>query len=85
MHYLQVSIYGSRVTYLKKPDYFKMKTLEGQTLLDKEDEFVTVFGTKKSSRISKSRKDESIISSTDVIENITASCVYIIGHKINYE
>lgn len=62
-----------------------MKTLEGQTLLEKEDEFATVFGTKKSSRISKSRKDESIVSSTDVIENITASCVYIIYNETNYE
>lgn len=82
---MQVSIYGSRVTYLKKPDYFKMKTLEGQTLLEKEDEFASVFGTKKSSRISKSRKEESIVSSTDVIENITASCVYIIFFETNYE
>lgn len=79
---MQISIYGSRVTYLKKPDYFKMKTLEGQSLLHKEEEFASVFGTKKLSRISKSRKDESIVSSTDIFENISASCVYIINNEL---
>lgn len=63
------------MTYLKKPDYFKMKTFEDQTLTDKNLEFNSVFGTKKSSRVSKSRVNNAVDVSTDVFENISCSCM----------
>jgi len=63
------------VTYLKKPDYFKMKTFEDQTLTDKNLEFNSVFGTKKSSRVSKSRVNNAVDVSPDVFENISCSCM----------
>uniref|UniRef100_A0A2S2NL98 Uncharacterized protein n=1 Tax=Schizaphis graminum TaxID=13262 RepID=A0A2S2NL98_SCHGA len=69
----KVLVYGTKVTYFKKPDYFKMKTFEDQTLADKNQEFNLVFGTKKSSRISKSRVNNSVDVPTDVFENISFS------------
>ncbi|XP_015375610.1 PREDICTED: uncharacterized protein LOC107170101 isoform X2 [Diuraphis noxia] len=69
----KVSVYGANVTYLKKPDYFKMKTFEDQTLTDKSLEFNSVFGTKKSSRVSRSKVDNVVDVSTDVFENISCS------------
>jgi len=65
------------VTYLKKPDYFKMKTFEDQTLSDKNQEFNSVFGTKKSSRISRSRVNNAVDVPTDVFNNISCSCMCI--------
>jgi len=63
------------VTYLKKPDYFKLKTYEGLSLLDKNQEFNMVFGTRKSSRISKSITNDMIDISSDVLNNISTSCM----------
>lgn len=69
----KVSVYSTKVTYLKKPDYFKMKTFEDQTLTDKNEEFDSVFGTKKSARISKSKVNDVVDVSTDVLNNISFS------------
>ncbi|CAI6357730.1 unnamed protein product [Macrosiphum euphorbiae] len=69
----KVSVYGAKVTYLKKPDYFKMKTFEDQSLTNKNEEFNLVFGTKKSSRISKSRVNNVVTVPADVFNNISCS------------
>jgi len=45
-------------------------------LADKNQEFNLVFGTKKSSRISKSKVNNTIEVPTDVFENISFSCMY---------
>lgn len=68
------------MTYLKKPDYFKLKTFEGQSL-NKDHEFNLVFGTKKSLRISNSRNLDSVNTSQEIFENIS-SCEYIIYYYI---
>jgi hypothetical protein len=67
--------------YLKKPDYFKTKTFEDDSLTDKNHEFNKVFGTRKSIRMSKSRINDTVDSKTDVFDNISSSC----KHRINYK
>lgn len=74
---MQVSIYGTKVTYLKKPDDLKMKTYNDQSVIDKNLEFNMVFGTKKAVRLTKSRTNDTFNASTDIFENITPSCMYI--------
>lgn len=69
----KVLVYGTKVTYLKKPDYFKMKTFEDQSLIDKNQELSSVFGTKKASRISKSRVNNAVGVSANVFDNISLS------------
>lgn len=76
---MQISIYGSTVTYLKKPDYLKTKTEDVATY--KEEEFATVFRTKKAAQLSKSKKDTSIVSSNNIIGNIS-TCMYTINYKL---
>lgn len=66
--------------YFKKPDYFKMKTFEDDSLTDKNYEFNKVFGTRKSSRMLKSRNNDTIDSKSNVFDNITSSC----KRRINY-
>lgn len=72
-----------------------MKTFEDQSLTDINQELNVVFGTKKSSRISKSRVNNAVGVSTNVFDNISFSCTYlflykyliyhnIIYHKYNY-
>lgn len=71
---VQVSIYGSKVTYFKKPDYFKMKTFEQNNLLiDKDHQFNVIFGTKKLSRVSKARNKEDAVAKETVFNNISSS------------
>ncbi|KAE9543874.1 hypothetical protein AGLY_001852 [Aphis glycines] len=69
----KVLVYGTKVTYLKKPDYFKMKTFKDQSLTDKNQELSAVFGTKKASRISKSRVNNAVNVSENVFDNISFS------------
>lgn len=73
-----MSIYRTKVTYLKKPDYLKLKTYEDQSL-DKDHEFNMVFGTKKAARISKSKTNDAIDISSDLLNNISTSCMCWIG------
>lgn len=65
------------MTYLKKPDYFKMKTFEDESLTDKNHEFNIVFRTKKSSNVSKSKSNVAVATSIDVFDNISCNCEYI--------
>lgn len=77
-------MYGTKVTYLKKPDYFKMKTFEDESLGDKSQELSLVFGTKKATRISKSKTNNAIDVPTDVFNNISFSCMYKILYKCKF-
>lgn len=72
---VQVSIYGTKVTYFKKPDYFKLKTFEQSnlSLTDKEHAFNVVFGTKKISRLSKSKNKEVVVAKETIFNNISSS------------
>lgn len=65
--------------FLKKPDYFKMKTFEDNSLTDKNHEFNKVFGTRKSTRMSKSRLNDTVDSTTNVFDIISSTC----KHNIN--
>lgn len=80
MFYLQVSIFGAKMTYFKKPDYYKVKTYEANPSMIANEEFNSVFGTKKSLRASKSRTSNAVDVSTDVFDNIS-TCMYRINHK----
>lgn len=72
----QVSIYGTKTVFLKKPDNLKKKTVENHSL-NKNEEFHEVFGTKKSSRIQKSKTNSEVGVSTDIFQNISSNCMYI--------
>lgn len=52
-----------------------MKTFEDEALTDKNQEFNLVFGTKKSTRISRSRVNNAVDVPTDVFNNISCSCM----------
>lgn len=58
-----------------------MKTFEDQSLTDKNQELSTVFGTKKASRISKSRVNNAVGVSANVFDNISFSCMYLFLYK----
>lgn len=62
------------MTYFKKPDYFKMKTFEDDSLINKNHEFNLVFGTKKLTNISKSKNNDTVVTLKNVFENISSDC-----------
>lgn len=72
----QVKIYASKITYLKKPDYYKLKTFEDQSMTNKDQEFNSVFGTKKLSRMSKLRSSQTVDVTKNIFDNISSSCMY---------
>lgn len=72
--FYKVTIIGTKVTYLKKPDYFKLKTFEGQSKINNQT-FNLAFGTKKSQRISNSIDNDVVNHSINIFENIS-SCEY---------
>lgn len=80
MYCLQVSIFGMKMTYFKKPDYLKTKSYQDNPSLLADEAFNAMFGTKKSTRISKSRTNDAVEASADVFNNIS-TCVYRISHK----
>ncbi|VVC36554.1 Hypothetical protein CINCED_3A022368 [Cinara cedri] len=70
---MQVSIFGAKVTYFKKPDYFKLKTFEENNLSkDKDQEFNVTFGTKRSSRMSKAKSKEAVTATETIFDNISS-------------
>lgn len=74
-HLFQVSIFGAKVTYFKKPDYLKPKTYEEKKVINKDSEFNKVFGTKKSLRYFNSKNNEIINTSTNILNNIS-TCMF---------
>lgn len=72
---MQVTIYGTKTVFLKRPDYLKIKTFENQSQ-NKNEEFNTVFGTKKSIRISKSKIHNEVSVSSNIFSNISTNCMY---------
>lgn len=63
------------MTYLKKPDYYKLKTYDDPSLSTTNFDFNTVFRTKKAARIAKSKINDEVNISSDVLNNISVSCM----------